>query len=203
MSRIPIIALAGLVVAGFAQSAAAATIWDEGTNGDLSTDPAAPTGLTVAIGTNTVIGSTVGSEAGPDRDVFSFTVPDGAVLTQLVLSSFSSDDDLAFLGLEAGSSITDTTVPDNLLGWLHPSAGSVGTDILDDLSQGTGAIGFTAPLGPGTYTLWMQQGDPQLVSYGFDLIIEPAAVPEPPLVTLLALGFFALLVGRRRQATSG
>jgi hypothetical protein len=202
MSRVSIIALAGLVIAGFTQPAGAATIWDEGTNGDLSTNPAAPTGVTVDIGTNSVIGTSVGSEEGPDRDIFSFTVPDGAVLTQLVLTSFSTED-LAFIGLEAGSSITDTSSAANLLGWLHPSAAFVGTDILDDMSQGDGAIGFTAPLGPGTYTLWMQQGDPDLLSYGLDLIIEPAAVPEPPLVTLVALGFFALMVGRRRQATSG
>jgi hypothetical protein len=203
MSRVPIIALAGLFIGVFGQSAAAATIWDEGTNGDLSGNTAAPTSVTVAIGTNTVIGSTVGSEGGPDRDIFTFTVPDGAVLAEIVLTSFSSEDDLAFLGLQAGSSITDTSSADELLGWLHPSAAFVGTDILDDIAQGAGAIGFTEPLGPGTYTLWMQQGDPELVSYSFDLIIEPAAVPEPPLATLLALGLFALVVGRRRGALFG
>jgi hypothetical protein len=146
MSRFRTIALAGLVAAAFAQSAAAVTIWDEGTDGDLSTDPAAPTSVTVAIGTNSVIGSTVGSEAGPDRDVFTFTVPEGAALTQLLLTSFVSDDDLAALELQAGPVITDPASADELLGWLHPSATFVGTDILDDIGQGAGAIGFTGPL---------------------------------------------------------
>ena len=144
MSRFRTIALAGLVAAAFAQSAAAVTIWDEGTDGDLSTDPAAPTSVTVAIGTNSVIGSTVGSEAGPDRDIFTFTVPDGAALTQLLLTSFVSDDDLAFLALQAGPVITDPGSADDLLGWLHPSAAFVGADILDDIGQGAGAIGFVS-----------------------------------------------------------
>jgi len=200
MSRFRTIALAGLVAAAFAQSAAAVTIWDEGTDGDLSTDPAAPTSVTVAIGTNSVIGSTVGSEAGPDRDVFTFTVPEGAALTQLLLTSFVSDDDLAALELQAGPVITDPASADELLGWLHPSATFVGTDILDDIGQGTGAIGFTGPLPPGTYTLLMQQGDPEAVAYGFDLIIEPVAVPEPPMSALFVLGLVALAVARRRRA---
>ena len=200
MSRFRTIALAGLVAAAFAQSAAAVTIWDEGTDGDLSTDPAAPTSVTVAIGTNSVIGSTVGSEAGPDRDVFTFTVPEGAALTQLLLTSFVSDDDLAALELQAGPEITDPASADELLGWLHPSATFVGTDILDDIGQGAGAIGFTGPLPPGTYTLLMQQGDPEAVAYGFDLIIEPVAVPEPPMSALFVLGLVALAVARRRRA---
>ena len=200
MSRFRTIALAGLVAAAFAQSAAAVTIWDEGTDGDLSTDPAAPTSVTVAIGTNSVIGSTVGSEAGPDRDVFTFTVPEGAALTQLLLTSFVSDDDLAFLALQEGAVITDPGSADDLLGWLHPSAAFVDTDILDDIGQGAGAIGFTGPLGPGTYTLLMQQGDPEAVAYGFDLVIEPVAVPEPPMSALFVLGLVALAVARRRRA---
>ena len=200
MSRFRTVALAGLVAAAFSYPVAAATIWDEGTDGDLSTDPAAPTSVTVALGTNTVIGSTIGSAEGPDRDIFTFTVPDGAALTQLLLTAFISEDDLAFLGLQAGSVITDTSIPDNLLGWLHPSAAFIGTNILDDIGQGGGAIGFTGPIGPGTYTLWMQQGDPLLVAYGFDLIIEPAAVPEPPMAVLFALGLCALATARRRRA---
>ena len=46
----------------------------------------------------------------------------------------------------------------------------------------------------------MQQGDPQPVAYGFDLIIEPVAVPEPPKAALFALGLCALAVTRRRRA---
>jgi hypothetical protein len=46
----------------------------------------------------------------------------------------------------------------------------------------------------------MQQGDPEAVAYGFDLIIEPVAVPEPPMSALFVLGLVALAVARRRRA---
>jgi len=44
------IALAALAVAAFTQSATAATIWDEGIDGDLSGDQSAPTVLVVDVG---------------------------------------------------------------------------------------------------------------------------------------------------------
>jgi hypothetical protein len=195
MSRFRTIALAGLVAAAFAHSAAAVTIWDEGVNGDLSSDPAAPTDLAVGLGTNSITGTTAG-----DMDFFTITVPDGANFTQLLLTSFESTDDLAFLAIQSGPVITDLSTPDNLLGWLHASAAFVGTNILDDIALGAGALGFTVPLGPGTYTLWMQQTGAELVAYGFDLIIEPAAVPEPAMAALFALGLCALAIARRRRA---
>jgi len=197
MSRVRTIALAGLVAAGFAHSAAAVTIWDEGLNGDLSGDQAAPTDLTVGLGTNSI----TGTSQNLDRDFFTITVPDGARFTQLLLTSFDSTDDLAFFAIQSGPEITgDLFTADDLLGWLHPSATFVGTDILDDVALGAGAIGFTTPLGPGTYTLWLQQGDPELVTYGFDVIIEPVAVPEPSMLMLFVLGLGALAVTRRRRA---
>jgi hypothetical protein len=197
MSRFQIIVLAGFIAAAFAHSAAAVTIWDESVNGDLSGDPAAPTVLAIGLGTNSITGT-----ADADQDFFTIIVPDGANFTQLLLTSFESTDDLAFLAIQSGPMITDLTVPDNLLGWLHTSAAFGGSDILDDLalSDSAGAIGFTVPLGPGTYTLVMQQTNPGLVAYGFDLIIEPVAVPQPPMATLLALGLCALAVARRRRA---
>ena len=196
MSRFPTLALAGLVAVAFAHSAAAVTVWDEDVNGDLSGDQFAPTAVTVELGTNSITGTT---QVG-DLDFFTITVPDGALLTELLLTSFESTDDLAFLAIQSGPVITDLTVADDLLGWLHPSAAFVGTDILDDLALGEGAIGFTAPLGPGTYTLWMQQLNVEPVAYGFDLIIEPVSVPEPSMVALLVLGLGALAVTRRRRA---
>ena len=196
MSRFRTIALAGLVAAAFAYPAGAVTVWDESVDGDLSGDQTAPTVLALGSGTNSLAGTT---QVG-DLDFFTITVPDGASLTQLLLTSFESTDDLAFLAIESGPFITDTGSAANLLGWMHPSAEFVGTDILDNLAAGEGALGFTAPLGPGTYTLWMQQLNPEPVGYGLDLIIEPVAVPEPPMSALFALGLVALAVARRRHA---
>ena len=112
------IALAALAVAGFTQSATAATIWDEGIDGDLSGDQAAPTVLVVGVGSNSITGVT---QTG-DVDFFTFTVPDGANLAQIILTSFDSADDLAFLAIQSGPVITDTTSAANLLGWVHASA---------------------------------------------------------------------------------
>ncbi len=193
MLRLRTIALAGLVAAAFAHSATAASIWDESVNGDLSSDPGAPTVLALALGTNSITGTTQS-----DMDFFTVTVPDGASFAQLLLTSFESTDDLAFLAIESGTVITDLGSPANLLGWLHPSAALVGADIFDDLALGAGALGFTAPLGPGTYTLWMQQTGPEPVAYGIDLVV--VAVPEPPVGALFVLGLGALAIARRRRA---
>lgn len=197
MSRFQTIVLAGLVAATFAHPAAAVSVYDEFVSGDLSGNPAAPTVLAIGLGTNSITGT-----ADADQDFFTITVPDGANFTQLLLTSFESTDDLAFFAIQSGPVITDLTTPTNLLGWLHASASFVGTDILDDLalSDTAGAIGFTVPLGPGTYTLVMQQTNPGLVAYGFDLIIEPAVVPEPPMAALFVLGLGALAAMRRRRA---
>jgi hypothetical protein len=193
MQRLKMVLCSGLALAAFAQVASAVTIWDESVDGDLSNLAGAPTEVTVAVGTNTVLGSTLSG----DRDFFTFTIPDGATFSALILAALDSTDDLGFLALEAGPVVTDITDPANLLGWMHPSAAYVGTDLLDDMALGAGALGFTPPLGPGTYTLWMQQTNPELMSYTFDLIVS--AVPEPPMSALMLIAGLGLLAGARRR----
>ena len=194
MSRVRSFVLASLIVVG-TQAAGAAVVWDEGVHGDLSNDRLAPTPLVLQVGTNTIIGTTVQG----DVDYFGIGVFGDARLTQIVLTSFTSADDLAFLAIQSGSFITETTTAPNvanLLGWTHPSAALVGTDILDNLAAGAGAIGFTPPLGPGFFSFWMQQTQPQVVGYSFDLVV----VPEPSVAALLALGLGALAIARRGHA---
>jgi MYXO-CTERM domain-containing protein len=194
MQRVQL-ALAGAVLAVFAQSAMAVSIWDEGVDGDLANDTSAPTLVDLGIGTNTI----TGSSQLADIDVFTITVPDDATFVSLLLTTFTSADDLAFLAIESGPVITDISSPANLLGWLHVSAAFAGTNILDDMASGAGALGFTPPLGPGTYTLWMQQTGPELVEYSFDLLVSVSEVPEPPMAMLFAFGLVALAVARRRR----
>jgi hypothetical protein len=200
MTRFFTTLLAGLAAATFAHSACAVAIWDEGADGDLSNDPEAPTVLALGLGSNTVTGS---SQLG-DMDVFTITVPDGASFVQLLLTSFDSADDLGFLALQSGPAITDITSPANMLGWVHPSAAFVGTDLLDDLALGQGALGFTPPLGSGTYTLWMQQTGSELIGYAFDLnvVADPTEVPEPSAGLLFVLGLGVLVVARRTHGRS-
>jgi hypothetical protein len=192
MSSFRVFVLASFVSAALAQSAAAIVIHNEGVNGDLSSTQGSPTLLALAFGTNTIIGSTI---AG-DRDFFTITVPDGTSFSQMILASFTSADDLAFVAIEEGATITSLVSAAALLGYMHPSAAFVGTDILDNIAAGAGALGFTPPLPSGTYAMWMQQTQAQLVSYQFDLIL----IPEPSIAVLLALGLGALAAIPRARA---
>ena len=193
------LAAAGVAVA-LSQSAVAVTIHSEAVNGDLSGNRLAPTALALGVGTNTIIGTTVRN----DLDYYRVTLPAGATLTGLVLASFASTDDVAFMAIQSGP--TFTTPNDNpdvavLLGYTHFGTGGiaetavVGTSILDELGAGPGAIGFTPPLPSATYTFWVQQLQTNLVSYRFDYVV----VPEPSTAALVALGLAALAAARRRS----
>jgi hypothetical protein len=79
----------------------AAVIWNESVNGPLSTSNLAPTDLgTLAIGASTVSGS-VQNSAG-NVDVFRFVVPSNTRLDTIILVSYVSSDDLAFIAMDSG-----------------------------------------------------------------------------------------------------
>lgn len=181
--------IAALVLA---QGAAAATVWDEGVNGDLSNDRSNPTALTLGLGSNTIIGSVTTGE----RDYFRINVAVGESFTQLFLAAYSPTNP-SFLAIQSGTQVTvDPAAPTAgpLLGWVHPDTPLVGTDILDNIGTGAGAIGFVPPLGPGDYSFWMQQTSAIVTSYTFDLIL----VPEPSVAALFALGLAGLVISRRK-----
>ena len=175
------------------QEAAAATIWDEGVNGDLSNDRLNPTVLVLGLGSNTIIGSVTAGE----RDYFRINVAGGESFTQLFLAAYSPTN-LSFLAIQSGTQVTvDPAAPvaGPLLGWMHPDTPFVGSDVLDDIGSGAGAIGFVPPLGPGDYSFWMQQTNPIVTSYTFDLIL----VPEPGTLLLVGLGLLALAARSRHR----
>ena len=200
----------------------AATVWDETVDGDLSSNPLAPTAVVVALGFNDVLGSagaalvlgapTFDPTTGApnfDMDFLTFMVPTGYILKSLVPVNIvfaESTDTKAFIGLEGGTQITAATnFPYStgalgLLGWLHVAASDVGTDILPAMGvSGMGATGFSPPLPAGGYTLWIQDDLP--VSY--DLRIEIAGVPELSTWAMLLAGFGGLgLAGDRRARKS-
>lgn len=189
-------ALAALVLA--ASSGAQAFVHDESLQGDLSDNRLAPTWLSASAGSNTL---QMSSTAG-DRDYVGFTVPAGWQLGSIVQLSYDSADSLAFIALQAGTTLTEPptgTNAANLLGWTLFGPLSVGTEIIDNLaasgSASPPAMGFSAPLGAGPYTFWIQQTG-AVATYGFDFVLTP--VPEPGTPVLALLGGLALATVLRR-----
>jgi hypothetical protein len=185
-------------------------------SGDFSNDPAHPTVLGSLTPGNNIISGTIntfGTPVGPhgelsnqDVDYMTFTVPVGDVLSQFLVSngttiSTSPRTDSMFLGLAAGNQVNvdpSFTSASGLLGWTLVSQGQLGTDILPAIGASSpsnfppipGATTFTPPLGAGTYTLWLQDGD-AAANYSFNAVVSAAtgAVPEPGTWMQMIAGF--------------
>jgi hypothetical protein len=114
-----------------------------------------------------------------------------------VLTSFVSTDDLAFIGIQAGTTFTtpannpDVTV---ILGYAHMGL-PTGVDYLPIMGTGPEAIGFTPPLPAGSYTFWIQQINPQSVAYSFNAIVS---APEPESLALLCVALLGGALRRKR-----
>ena len=174
--------------------AALGATWDESSDGDLSTDPAAPTPVVLVPGTNTILGSVV--SPGDTRDYITFTIPPGQSLTALrqrayvdIPGGFGANR-----GYNALNSGSTSLVPDNMngasfLGGNHVDPLPAGSDMLPGLAAATLAgTGFSLPLGPGTYCYLIQQTGPEQNGYELEFEIEAVTIPAMPLGGLLALG---------------
>ncbi len=178
-----LLALFGLSYAGVAS----ADNYTETIDGDLSGSGAAPTAISLDPGSNVITATSV---AG-DLEYYTVNVPSGFQLSPLTLVSYVSLDAVAFAAVQSGTTFTEPNVGTNvanLLGWVHFGPGMVGTDILDDIGAGPGAIGFTGPLPAGDYTFWSQQTGANSTTYAFDLQLTAA-----PSVPTLSDGFTVLL----------
>ncbi|MEM8792664.1 MAG: malectin domain-containing carbohydrate-binding protein [Pseudomonadota bacterium] len=159
-----------------------------GTSVEISDDRLAPTdGGTLGLGENLVSATQEGENDGlngvRDRDYFTFTVPEGQVLTGIVLDGFTNDNPLltqGFIAIQQGTQITvdpATGQPDPdtdpLLGGLIYNSGFVGQDLLGIMAQG-GDVQAGFPLDPftpgltGDVTVWLNQGaGPSTVDLNF------------------------------------
>jgi len=205
------------ILSGRFRSTGNRIIYDESIDGNLSNNYTSPTVVSVGLGSNQFFGTT--GRAAPagtgviDRDYLTFTIPAGMHLVAIeVLPGTQSDTvgaPVSFIGIRAGNVGSDpTTTPAytnadlalTLLGYYLYGPADIGNDILDNLAIANTltppAQGFTAPLGAGTYTLWIQETVVGNFNYGFDLQV----VPEPESLPLLALGLLGLAYNRRRAA---
>src|SRR5687768_13223068 len=128
----------------FVPAVASSADWNEGVNGDISGNRLAPSSLSLAPGENTIAGTT---NAG-DLDYLRIDVPGGYFLTHLNLVNFVSNDSLAFIAIQNGTTFTQPptgTDVSQLLGWAHFGP-AFPVDYLPILGGSEGAIGFTGPL---------------------------------------------------------
>ena len=152
--------------------------YDEAMDGDVSDNPSNPTQLTLSPGTTTVSLSTGDKE----EEYLTVVVPDGFELDSLVLESFSPERNVAFIGVQEGDEFTEPLNRDsadigNLLGYnLFGEPRQIGTDILDDIGDGFGAIGFEGALPTGEYTFALRQAG---VESDYTLAFDVSEADEP------------------------
>ena len=129
--------------------------------GDLSNDGLAPTAVKLKPGPNVIAGKYGSANGVTDRDYFTVKIPAGQTLDSIILEPETVvGANLSFIGVQAGKKVTVPPIggtPNDLLGYTHYGTADEGTDILPAMGSGFGAIGFTPPLGAGTYTFWVQE----------------------------------------------
>ena len=138
---------------------------------ELSGSPTLPTQLGTLTNGSNVVSGRIGFG---DRDCFTFVVPSGSVLTNLIVVTYNGILDLGSIYLDAGAT---SQVPfpgnsSNFLGGLNFSFTESGTDILDDLASGLlGTTGFSTPLGAGVYTIVFTDVEAFNNTYALDFVI--------------------------------
>lgn len=185
----PLLAAAFLASVSAQTAPADTVVFDEARDGDASDDRFAPATVGLVAGVNTIRGFS-GQSPTPDvhdLDYVTFTVPPGFELNSFVLQSASVGGAFSFVGMQAGPIVTIpadwTSIETPLLGWSHFGSADVGSDLLPVMANSPGSVGFSGPLGAGTYALWIMELDtsePHTYSFGLGV----TAVPAPSVLAI-------------------
>lgn len=159
--------------------------FNEATLGDLSGVPASPTSWMLEAGGNVLTGeagnTTVGDEVIEDYDLVSFTVPAGYKLDTISVPSFTVEDRLAFLGLQAGTPWNNQLGYDlsdgPLIGWTLLDTDPDVPDLIEIMLPNGMNPDATGPLAAGVYTLELQDVDAKFqYSLSFNVSAATAAI---------------------------
>jgi len=176
-------------------SGAAASVYNESIDGELSGDRFNPTLVSVEAGLNAVTMQVVDSGfPGGDRDYFSISIGAGQSIDSIVVTdAFNPNggfDSVAFVGLAFGNFFDfdpDTFNGPGLAGFVLTDMSVVGTESIGALSGGL------ATLGAGDYSFWVQQTGQDLT----ELTLAINVVPSSGAMGILALGGLAAVRRRR------
>src|SRR5262245_4677995 len=91
-------------------SIANADNYNEGVDGDLSGNQAAPTSISLDPGSNMVTATSVSG----DLEYFTMNIPSGFQLSAVTLVSYVSVDLLAFIGVQNGTTFTEPPTGTNV-----------------------------------------------------------------------------------------
>ena len=210
-------ALVVLFVIALQGRSQAVVVYTESIDGELSPDNLSPTDLgTFMVGSNTVTGqvTAIGSDGfNFTADIFTFEIAAGQQLDTIFLTEFTTAaGEAVFLALDDGPTFQfsspeindDFNLPNLslIMGGVVVGTPHIGTDILDDLQSafmiGQGSM-FTTPLGPGQYSVYIQETGPQSDYQLSFNVSAAAAVPEPSSACLMALAGLGFGVARRRR----
>jgi len=153
--------MALILTASLFSAGALAAGYSENKSGDLSNSGLTPTVVKLKLGNNAISGKYGVKSGAIDRDYFTIKIPVGQQLSAITLEPETQVGiNVSFIGIQKGKQVTVSPVggsPEGLLGWTHYGTDDEGTDILPAIGQGAGAKGFVPPLGPGSYSFWVQE----------------------------------------------